>query len=369
MGYARDVYDLAFSPDGRRLASVGTDGVPPSEGGPATVVPVAVKLWDVDTGSELLRLRGHLLEYGLAFHPAGDRLALAGSDAVMVWVAAPHPEAFVLRKHVQQVHGVAFAPGGRQLASAGGETVRVWDGATGRPVFSLPAEPAIDFQKGMAFPSFTWDVTFRPDGRHLATGRGNLEAGEVKVWDAATGEERFTLGGHTGMVKTVAYSPDGGRIASASWDRTVKIWDAATGQEVGRCTGHTDRVNGVAFSPDGRHLASAGKDGLVKIWDAAGGAEIRTLHGHRGPVARVAFSPDGRLVSAGGPEQSGEVIVWDVTAGKPLFRVAGHTERVYGVAFSPDGHLAPRPATTARYGSGTLPPVGKLRPSAVTGTA
>jgi tetratricopeptide (TPR) repeat protein len=119
------------------------------------------------------------------------------------------------------------------------------------------------------------------------------------VWDARTGQETLTLKGHTSLVSGVAFSPDGGRLASASYDQTVKVWDARTGQETLTLKGHTLGVSGVAFSPDGQRLASASLDQTVKVWDARTGQETLTLKGHTSPVWGVAFSPDGqRLASA-----------------------------------------------------------------------
>ena len=108
-------------------------------------------------------------------------------------------------------------------------------------------------------------VAFSPDGLRLASA---TDDGTVKVWDAAAGQESLTLKGHTSSVQSVAFSPDGQRLASASQDETVKVWDAATGQESLTLTGHTDYVTSVAFSPDGQRLASASGDGTVKVWDA-----------------------------------------------------------------------------------------------------
>jgi WD40 repeat protein len=97
----------------------------------------------------------------------------------------------------------------------------------------------------------------------------------VKVWDAGSGHELLTLMGHTGPVNSVAFSPDGKRLASASSDQTVKVWDAGSGHELLTVKGHTVEVSSVAFSPDGRRLASASWDKTVKIWDAPGPADSR----------------------------------------------------------------------------------------------
>eukprot|EP00873_Tetraselmis_striata_P021585 jgi/Tetstr1/441849/TSEL_030062.t3 len=183
-------------------------------------------------------------------------------------------------------------------------------------------------------------VAFSPDGTRLASASGDKT---VRVWNALTGEEALPqpLRGHTDWVTSVAFSPDGTRLASASYDKTVRVWNALTGEEAlpQPLQGHTGGVTSVAFSPDGTRLASASQDETVRVWNALTGEEAlpQPLQGHTDYVYSVAFSPDGtRLASASWDKT---VRVWNALTGEEALPqpLRGHTGRVTSVAFSPDG--------------------------------
>jgi WD40 repeat protein/serine/threonine protein kinase len=177
-----------------------------------------------------------------------------------------------------------------------------------------------------------YSVAFSPDGQRLASASGDHM---VKLWEVATGKELLSLQGHTGPVRSVAFSPDGQHLASGSSDRTVKLWKTASGAELLTLKGHTSVVNSVAFSPDGRHLASGSSDRTVKLWKTANGKELFTLQVDTSNINSVAFSPDGQRLASG--SQDGIVKLWEVASGTEHHTLKGHTHFVYSVAFSPDG--------------------------------
>jgi WD40 repeat protein len=176
-----------------------------------------------------------------------------------------------------------------------------------------------------------FSVAFHPDGTRVASAGGD---GTLKVWDATTGNAIRTPAGHAGWVRGVRFSPDGGRLASVSEDGKVILWDLATGRPDRTLEGHAGRGRSVAFSPDGNRLAAAAGN-VMTAWEAATGRVVRTLGGPDDGAVAAAFGPDGtRLASAG---KNGSVTVWDTATGQAVWRRQRHVTKVLDIAFSPDG--------------------------------
>jgi len=182
--------------------------------------------------------------------------------------------------------------------------------------------------------SIVLSVAFSPDGTRIASGSVD---NTVIIWNAATGRVITTLHGHTHGVTGVAYSPDGKRLASASLDSTVILWNAETGEATFTLSGHASHVWSVAFSPDGKRIVSGSDsaDKTLKIWNAETGQEELTILGHSGNVRAVAFSPDGHRIASG--EGNGAVGIWDAETGGEILSIAAHAAAVESVSFSPDG--------------------------------
>ncbi|WP_369259566.1 trypsin-like peptidase domain-containing protein [Streptomyces sp. R35] len=180
---------------------------------------------------------------------------------------------------------------------------------------------------------YVWSVAYSPDGHTLATASADHT---VRLWNVTTGKTRTTLTGHTDAVYAVAFSPDGHTLATASADTTVRLWDVATGKTRTTLTGHTDAVYAVAFSPDGHTLATGSDDHTARLWDISTGKTRSTLTGHTDGVSSVAFSPDGHTLATGSWDYQARL--WDVATGQTRTVLSGHANSVESVAFSPDSH-------------------------------
>jgi WD40 repeat protein len=402
-GHTGELRAIAYSPDGRTLASVSADNTirlwDPSRRTPAQVLSghpggvssavfspdgrtlasgggqdTRIVLWDVASRAQVSALTGPPGgTRALAFSPDGRTLAVAGGEGTIgvLDVASRRPPTVIGR--ISGANQVAYSPDGRTLAAAGEKDARImrWRLPARAPLPALRGH--VDGVQAIAFSPdgrtlasagvpgddtiCLWDLgprpqrhvltnemttralAFSPDGRTLATG-GDYDR-LVVLWNVATRNRERALTEHTDTVTALAFSPDGHTLASGSVDRTIALFDRTTPAFVG----HTQFVTRVSFSRDGRLLASASQDRRVIVWDVARRTPIRVLNGHRARVSDVAFSSDSRLLAS--TSFDGKVLVWRLDQPGPPTAVR-HPAGVYRLAFSPVGHVLALPGVNGR---------------------
>jgi RNA polymerase sigma factor (sigma-70 family) len=372
-GHRGGTQKLAFSADGKRLASAGADRT--------------IRLWDATGRQELLRVPTDYGVYAsLLWSPDGKLLAytLQCQNAIHLLDTDTGRELHPPQGHSAEVFWAGFGKDGRTLLTAGRDgTVRFWERGSGREVRRITTRIV----------NGVWRAALSPNGKLLAT-TGCTETA-IRLWDVTTGQELRRIEGHQSVVAEVAFSPDGKLLASRSCggvtdkDASIRLWDVGTGKELRRLTEPRPPAyfTALRFSADGKSLTTASSDGAVRRWGTASGEEIGggagpakevgpdrdeiplavspdgrtvaarkhdgaarwsiavkeartggervTLKGHTVYVACCAFSPDGRRLASGGGD--GSVRLWDLATGKELACFTGHQGWVQTVAFASDG--------------------------------
>lgn len=282
--------------------------------------------------AEVPRVVARLLGQLLAKKPA-DRFQTPGALAKALTRLAKYdyqdppvaPIAFKelrrLTGHRDAVWSVRWSPDGRTIASGARDCLLMaWNAETGEMLRTFPAHP-----------QEVRSVAFSPSEGYIASASGLT----IRLWDIHTGQpvRRFT--GHSGAIKCLTFSEDGKRLISGSDDRTIRVWEVQTGREVQRFSKHTDGITALAVVPEANQLISAGRDQTIRLWDLRTDQELHSYDAYAGAVLDVAVSPDGRRLASA--HYDTVVRLWDLASANQRGEFVGHKQMVSALAFAPDG--------------------------------
>jgi WD40 repeat protein len=343
---------VAFSPDSQLVAATSRSG--------------AVRLWDISSGRELRTLIGHPdAAYSVAFSPDGKMLASGAcaqfadlrciAGEIRVWQVATGREIYKLSGYGDAVTSVAFSPDGNLLLS-GADTVKLWDMRNGAEARTLSgAGPAIFSPDGYTIAMGAgnenirlWEpsgmrelraiggyklsgLAFSPDGGMLVSGETSFDT-VLQVWDVKSGSELFGLPGDRSGPRSAAFSPDGKLLACAT-AAGVKMWDVASRQEVHTFNDYKQQLTGLAVSQDGQLIAAGFYEGTIKVWRIATGVEILSINAGGIYPYQINFSMNGKWLTAIVNPNGGVAKVWEIGTGQQIFSMG----QVFGLAFTPDG--------------------------------
>ena len=281
-----------------------------------------IKIWDFHKRKILRTLNASNVVESAAFSPDNNYIVSSSWDnKIIIWDTSTGCLVDSLMGHSDMVTKSLFSPDGRKIFSASWDnTARIWDfPSVSHSVWVKNPHGSIE--------SFSLSGM---NGDSMVTSTGN----QILIWNARNGSVIDSLKGHSNVIRKVSFSPDGKKIASASWDKTIRIWDTERGQILETLSNHDDYVEDVSFSPDGKKIVSASWDNTLRVWNAENGEELKVLDKHKDIVLSVVFSADSRMIASCSKDST--IILWDANNYTQLKNFRDDMGPIVTLGLSPD---------------------------------
>ncbi|GCE24230.1 hypothetical protein KDK_80300 [Dictyobacter kobayashii] len=321
-GHSELIRSVAWSHNGKYLASASAD--------------TTVQTWEAETGQLISTYRGHNTWVDAVAWSPDDNLLASSSYGVQL-SDSMSGETVASYGEPAEVNVIELSPDGQLMASAASGTIQLWNASTGAQYFTYQRQDNY-------IPALAWS----PSGHAIASSNTLTQvveghtrcSGQIHIWstdESTRGELLKSWECHEDMVVDIAWSPDGARLATASFDKTIQLWHSQTGTQAGTCS-HAARVSALAWSPDGTYIASSDINGSVYIWQAH---TLQLLTTYEGPgcMEDLCWSPDGQFIATG--HLDGSLCIWNTATQQLAWQRATSKQRLAAVAWSPDGrHIA-----------------------------
>lgn len=279
-GHTKDIWSLAFRPDGKELLSGSADST--------------VKIWNMDNGELIKTLTNHKNSvYGLAYNSKGNKFATASYDGVArIWDDKTKEKIVTFKEHMLGIDDILLTADGRVITCSQDRTIKIWDSKTGQIYQDNQVQKTVKIK--------TKSLSLNPNGREFLSSSTD---GYIKIWDVITGKEIKSKKLDTGTISSAVYSHDGSLIGIAGADKSVRILQSDTLNEIYEMRGHNWNINAVAFSPDDKYIISGSTDKKIIIWDVKTGNKLGSYYPEVGAINTISYGSTG-LIAVGGIENT-----------------------------------------------------------------
>jgi WD40 repeat protein len=312
-GHKDGVSSVAFSPNGKTIASAGYDNT--------------IRVWNSSNGHFIRELKGHTNWVNSVVFSPDSKIIASGSrdNTIRLWSSGSGRLIRIIKGHINWVNSVVFSPDSKIIASCGDDNaIQLWNSSNGVLIYKFFGHTT----------NSILDLAFSPDGKTIASAGTDKT---IRLWDLSSKSIIKILKGHENYVNSIFFSPNGKTIASSSWDNTIRLWNLRDKSLIRVLKSREKTISSVIFSHDGRIIAASSDNGAIQFWKSTDGSFFRVLKGHNDAVSDLTFSPDDKTVASSSID--GTIRLWNIGSKNYISALKGHKGYVSSVKFNLNGRI------------------------------